>query len=203
MSMDRMEPNEPPAIEQAQRLNRAPDPIGAAGTRVVVIAPRPPRPPEPRWENFPARLTTRWQWVCWRYCQSAADREWTKAPHQPDGKKASSTDSATWAPFEFAQCAYYSPRDGEDPFDGVGFVLTASDPFTVFDFDHCRDPKTGELDPRIASYVARLDSYTEKSPSGTGLRVVVRAKLPPRDRRIGHIEMYDSARFVSITGHVL
>lgn len=89
------------------------------------------------------------------------------------------------------------------PFDGVGFVLTAADPFTVFDFDKCRNSETGEIDPLIASYIARLDSYTEVSPSGTGIRVVVAAKLPPEHRRAGHIEMYDNARFVSITGHLL
>jgi len=163
-------------------------------------SPRPPRPAAPIWENFPVALTTLPRWVAWLYLYDV-DR-WTKVPFQPGGRKASVTDPATWASFEHVQCAYYSPCDmGKIPFDGVGFVL--GPPFCGFDFDKCRNPATGEIDPLIASYVARLDSYTEVSPSGTGLRVIVEATLPPRDRRLGGIEMYDARRFVSLTGHLL
>jgi putative DNA primase/helicase len=107
-------------------------------TANTAIPTRPPRPPEPLWENYPVALTTRRQWVCWIYLLVAG--RWTKIPSQPDGKKASVIDRKTWASFEHVQCAYYSPRDGKVPFDGVGFVLTADDPFTVFDFDKCRNP---------------------------------------------------------------
>jgi putative DNA primase/helicase len=118
---------------------------------------------------------------------------------------ASVADRSTWAPFEHVQCAYYSPRDGKVPFDGVGFVVSDSDNFTVFDFDKCRNPETGKIEPLIASYISRLDSYVEISPSLTGLRAIVEAKLPPKHRRNDHIhvEMYDNKRFVSLTGHVL
>jgi primase-polymerase (primpol)-like protein len=166
--------------------------------------PRPPRPPEPEWGNIPSVLTVRPQWVCWM--RLFINGRWTKVPFQPDGKKASVTDPKTWASFEDVQCAYYSPRareEGKVPFDGIGFVLTADDPFCAFDFDKCRNPDTGDIDQVIASYIGRLNSYTEVSPSGNGIRVIVEARLPPRDRRIGNIEMYDNERFVSLTGHRL
>ncbi|MBV8772860.1 MAG: hypothetical protein JO166_11120 [Deltaproteobacteria bacterium] len=173
-----------------------------ASIALAIPAPHPPYPAEPRWENFPSKLTIRPQWVLWAYL--FRDGRWTKCPFQPDGSFASATDPATWAPFEFVQCAYFSLDDDDDArFDGVGFVVTATDPFTVFDFDHCRDPETGEIDPTIASYVHQLDSYTEVSPSGTGVRVVVEATLPPHHRRLGRVEMYNDRRFVSFTGHVL
>jgi putative DNA primase/helicase len=167
------------------------------------IRPPRPHPPEPLWEHFADELIRLHQWVCWIY--SWRGGKWTKEPFQPDGRaRASVTDPATWAPFEHVECAYHSPcSDDEVPFDGVGFVLSPNDPFCAFDFDHCRNATTGEIDPVIASYVRRLDSYSEISPSGSGVRVIVKGKLPERDRRIGNIEMYDSGRFVSITGHLL
>ena len=177
-------------------MNSATNPADSATS----IPPRPPRPAEPLWENFPDALTTRLQWVAWAYL--FVKGRWTKVPLQPDGSAASTTDPATWASFEDVQCAYYSQLNGQTPFDGVGFVLSADDPFTGFDFDHCRNPDT-EIDARIAGYITALDSYTEISPSGTGIRVLVKAKLPPKDRRIANIELYDSERFVSITGDVL
>jgi hypothetical protein len=82
----------------------------------------------------------------------------------------------------------------------VGFVLDSSRFLLVgWDFDHCIDTE-GKLDPQVEIYVRRLDSYTEKSPSKTGLRVLVLGKLPPQDRRIGNVEVYADGRYLTITG---
>jgi putative DNA primase/helicase len=173
---------------------------GASG----VIPPRasgPPQQPEPLWDNFPLELIARPQWVLWRY--DYIHRRWTKVPYQPDGRKAKSDTPSTWVPFEYTQIAFLSSLDDEHPYHGVGFVLTADDPFCGFDFDHCRNPATGAIDPLIAGYIARLDSYTEISPSLTGIRVLVKAKKLSTDCRVGDIEVYDQKRFISITGRIL
>ncbi len=51
--------------------------------------------------------------------------------------------------------------------------------------------------------VELLDSYTEVSPSGRGLHVWVKGKVPGNRRRSGKLEMYDRARYVTVTGHAL
>jgi putative DNA primase/helicase len=51
--------------------------------------------------------------------------------------------------------------------------------------------------------VQRLNSYTEISPSGTGLRIFLEAKLPPQDRKIGKIECYETGRYLTVTGNRL
>jgi primase-polymerase (primpol)-like protein len=51
--------------------------------------------------------------------------------------------------------------------------------------------------------LVELGSYAEVSPSGTGVKVFVRGKLPPGRRRKGQIEMYDRGRFFTTTGHRL
>ena len=48
--------------------------------------------------------------------------------------------------------------------------------------------------------IAALDTYTEISPSGTGVKMIMRGTLPPKHRRIGDIEMYCAGRFFTITG---
>jgi len=156
----------------------------------------PQRPPEPAWDNFPTELTAFPHWAAWQY--RWGNGRWTKVPLQPDGRAASSTNPETWCPFEYAQCAYFSHQ-----LDGIGFILSDRDPFCVVDLDHCRDRETGRIDPIAASYIARLNSYTEISVSGCGIHVFVRAKLPPRHRRLGHFEIYDSARFITVSGAVL
>ncbi|MDO9068440.1 MAG: phage/plasmid primase, P4 family, partial [Deltaproteobacteria bacterium] len=49
----------------------------------------------------------------------------------------------------------------------------------------------------------RLGSYTEISPSGRGVHVIARGKLPDGSRRTGKVEMYDDHRFFTITGNML
>ncbi len=48
-----------------------------------------------------------------------------------------------------------------------------------------------------------LDSYTEVSPSGRGVHVRVKGKVPGDHRRRGKLEMCDRARYVTVTGHAL
>jgi hypothetical protein len=68
------------------------------------------------------------------------------------------------------------------------------------DLDSCRDPHTGQLETRAGEIVERLDSYTEASPSGTGVHIIAKAPLPPEGRKKGKIEMYDSGQFFTVTG---
>jgi putative DNA primase/helicase len=48
--------------------------------------------------------------------------------------------------------------------------------------------------------VEELDSYTEISPSGTGVHILVKAALPEGRNRKGRFEAYDRGRYFTITG---
>jgi primase-polymerase (primpol)-like protein len=61
----------------------------------------------------------------------------------------------------------------------------------------------GKPEPWAAEIVRRLASYTEYSPTGTGLHVIVRGGLPGGRNRKGPIEMYDRGRFFTVTGRPL
>ncbi|RDZ43741.1 hypothetical protein C5B86_11960 [Haloferax sp. Atlit-19N] len=111
------------------------------------------------------------------------------------GGYASATDPATWTTFDEAR-AYAA--DGSA--DGVGYVFTDDDPYVGIDLDKCRDPETGVTDEWAQELIDRLDSYTEVSPSGTGYHVIIRGVLPPGGNRTGDLELYDDARFFTVTG---
>lgn len=146
----------------------------------------------------PAELARRPQWVAWRLVSRDGEPKPTKVPYAPrTGRLASTTDPSTWATFEEAAafCAH------NDWASGVGYVLSPDDPYVGIDLDHCRDPKTARIDPWAKAIIKRLNSYTEISPSETGLRIFVRGELPPHGRRKGQIEIYSQARFLTITGH--
>ncbi len=145
-------------------------------------------------EAVPDRLREIEQWVCWR--EEDRDGKPTKIPVTPGaGGFASSTEQKTWDNFETA--LEYTKTEHAD---GVGFVFTDDDPIVGIDLDDCRDPETGDVDDVAQDIIERLDSYTEVSPSGTGYHVLIRGELPEGRNRRGSIELYDTARFFTVTG---
>lgn len=138
--------------------------------------------------NIPEELRGRDQWV--------AHKE--KQPYTPGtNRRASSTDLMTWRSFEEAVAALKTGH-----FDGVGFVFSSADPYTGIDLDGCHDPETGEIDPEAQEIMDALGGYTEVSPSGTGVHIIVRGKLE-RGRKRGWIEAYSCERFFTMTGRAL
>lgn len=144
----------------------------------------------------PEELTARPQWVAWRP-EVTPDGRPVKPPYRPGdpARRADVGDPATSGTYAAALEACDGGR--------VGFVLTAGDPYAVADLDGCRDPETGELEAWARGVVEALDSYTEISPSGRGLHVWVRGELPGLRRRGGGTELYDRARYVTVTGEAL
>jgi putative DNA primase/helicase len=141
----------------------------------------------------PEELRTADQFVCWREEDRAGDI--TKVPYSAHGGRASSTNPGTWAPFD--DVIAYAEENG---MHGVGFVFTEDDPYLGIDLDKCRNPETGEISPWARKIVAALNSYTEVSPSGTGLHVFIKATLPGPNNRKGPVEMYESRRYFTLTG---
>jgi putative DNA primase/helicase len=148
---------------------------------------------------IPAELRELRQWVLWRYEEREGKR--TKVPCRANKPtvRASSTDPDTWSTHEDALRAA-----GTDGMDGIGFVFTESDPYAGVDLDHCVDGE--DINPHAANVLRELDSYSEFSPSGTGLHVIVRATVNGGRNRTGktpwaaEFENYDRGRFFCMTG---
>jgi putative DNA primase/helicase len=134
------------------------------------------------------------QWLVWRL-EERHGRP-TKIPYSPaTGQRASSTTPENWVSYQEAVRACK-----EHGYDGIGFVFSKDDPFCGLDLDDCLDPKTGELESWARQIVEELDSYTEISPSGTGVHILMRATLPVGRNRKGRFEAYDKGRYFTVSG---
>ena len=129
----------------------------------------------------------------------------TKVPFTVLGHKASHSDPKHWSVYE--ACAARLEAGG---YDGIGFVLQPADqpgePEIIFvDLDQCRDPATGDIEPWATEIIDRLNSYSEVSPSGTGVHVFIKGVLPSGlfGGRADPIEVYAAKRFSTITGNWL
>ena len=125
--------------------------------------------------NFPAELRALRQWVVWKY-ETRGDKR-TKVPYCPrTHRRASSTSSSTWSDYTTAVGVLSTHS-----YTGVGFVFAP--PHVGIDLDHCRDASTGAVEPWAAAIIGELNSYTEISPSGTGLQVQHRQQHHPTWRQ--------------------
>ena len=148
---------------------------------------------QPNGAGIPRELKSIPRWVLWR--ANKKDGKWTKVPMQVNGDPAKTNDPATWADFQTAWKAYY---ENAETFDGLGLVLNG-DGLVGIDMDHVvAGGKIKEEARRIVEIMA--GTYTELSPSGTGIRIFCRGDLPDGGRKKGDFEFYESGRYLTITG---
>lgn len=129
---------------------------------------------------------------------------------------ASVTDSANYLDYHMARTA---ADDANEMLPvamyGVGFALTADDPWCVVDIDikdESNEPDPAKRTPsedreRFLQLIDWLDSYTEHSRSGVGYHVWVRvpkeiADTLPNVKKPG-IEVYFRDRYIVATGNVV
>jgi hypothetical protein len=126
-------------------------------------------------------------WVVWKWIKK--DGKWTKPPFiatSPD-KFAKNNDPSTWCSYDQACTAVEKNKA-----DGIGFCLRGTD-IGAFDIDNCRDPATKEVHPFALDLVKRANSYTEITPSGTGLRIIGTVS-----NRYLHRKLYSSDSVLSV-----
>lgn len=158
---------------------------------------------------IPQELKDNPQWICW-VRRDKGNGRMDKLPIKPGNSDMASVDKpGTWGNFETAWMAYEAGQA-----HGVAFVVSDDDPYCCLDLDDCRDDETGEVEPWVFDIVNRLASYTEISPSGRGIHIfvkaqkpgerckLVKAKHPDNKAKEGKVEIYDSKRFLTVTGNV-
>lgn len=147
-------------------------------------------------DGIPESLKQRPQWVLCRMVARAG--HWTKEPWQTNGRHASSTNPATWTTADAVLAGYHAGKS-----DGIGYVFASGDPFVGVDMDHV--VTNGVVEPEAQQIIDDFASYAELSPSGTGVHIIVEGALPTTrtGARRGALEVYQSGRYFTVTGHRL
>ena len=145
------------------------------------------------------------RWVAW-----ALNAEGKKVPYSPiHGGGASSTNAETWGTLESAySLAMAKAKDNNLVFGkncGVGFVL--GEGYAGIDLDNAVSEK-GELSAFASRVVECMNTYTELSPSGRGVHMLFKISESAtldggkRGAKKEEIEIYCSARYLTVTGNV-
>jgi hypothetical protein len=153
-------------------------------------------------------------WVAWK--NEARNGRAKKPPYDPKtGRLAASDDRRTWTTYDNAAQWAATNRAG------VGVMLCQfGDLFLAgVDLDSCRDKATGQIVTWAQEIIDRLKSYSEVSPSGTGVKVFLTIAIDDlnavevlfdgklgRSFKNGHggdhppaIEVYRGGRYFAVT----
>jgi primase-polymerase (primpol)-like protein len=153
------------------------------------------------WTHAPESMRRITQWGVWKYSP-----EGVKWPVDPASGHAPVDSHALRNLRPFAEAVEAAERIR----CGLYFDLRTEDPFAGVDLDDCVGDDDGEevdgllIHPEALEVVRALGGYCELSPSGTGLKVTlegaVELALTATDAPWGKIEIYDRARFWTVTG---
>ncbi len=150
-------------------------------------------------ERLPESLRKEAGFLLWRYETIKGRR--TKVPYSIKGVKANATKRSSYSQFPVVKFAF-----DKGGYDGIGIFIDSS--FSAVDIDHCIED--GVLSDLAKDIIDRMDSYTETSPSGKGIRILMdtsdvefdRSRYYVNNRKKG-LEVYTQKKFVSVTGNVI
>ena len=162
-----------------------------------------------KYQQVPEELKGLPRWVGF-FRESLANGQTSKKPINPHTLYgADSTNPQSWGTFDEAVACIGMPclAGGKSGVvEGIGFVL--SPPYCGIDMDHVKNEQTGTLHPQAQGIINRMDSYTEWSPSGTGVHIIYKGQIHPDWKKkmsgaFGEhtaLEMYQQGRYFTVTG---
>ncbi len=146
-------------------------------------------------ENIPQELKDLPIWVGFKFVPQK-DKKPKKEPiNSTTGEHAKSNDPQTWRPFNEVIVKAETLK-----FDAIGIGVV--EPYIVCDIDHSVCEKV--ISPLAKKIISAFPSYTEYSPSKTGIHIVGKGKIS-RVRKFTtlDVEMYSGSRFFTFTGDLV
>ncbi|MBA8772875.1 phage/plasmid primase, P4 family [Staphylococcus coagulans] len=148
-------------------------------------------------DNIPKELKEIPNWVLWCAEWNEKQQNYSKVPYSDKGYRASSNNKNTWTDFNTAYIEY----EMHEKYSGIGFVLSGDNEYICLDIDNAVS-HDGEIHLDLVKTLIKM-TYCEKSPSGTGVHCFFKGKLSSnrkKKRTDLDIELYDTARFMTVTG---
>lgn len=160
-----------------------------------------------KFDNIPQELKINGLWCLWKKVEGKG-----KIPYNASNDSfAKSNDKSTFNTFQTALYnihKYIAYNEKNEMLGGLGLGIFNG--YSAIDIDHCIDEETGEISQMAQDIIDYCDSYTETSPSGTGIRIIIKTKtIINKDTHYinnssNGLEIYISEntnKFVTITGN--
>ena len=174
-----------------------------------------------RADNIPPEMAGCKQWLLWRFIKKAGQDKPSKMPYYvngnlrgwPNGQPPKGADGRRMPTeaqpqvdqgHELDRAALVGLNEaldalGRGKWDGLGFAFLPGDNLIGIDVDRAIDPETGEMAAHCRDIISNCGSYTELSPSGTGVHVICSGVSDTfKDNDVG-VEVFAGRQFFTVT----
>lgn len=148
---------------------------------------------------LPAAMRVLPQWLLWRFIADERGGKPRKVPFYVSGRKrrGAQGDEADRRELQSFDIAVTHLARGH--YDGLGFAFLPGDGLIGIDIDGAIDDD-GVVSDRCRSIIEACSSYTELSPSGKGVHIIVQGETKSfKDNGIG-LEVFCGSQFFTCTG---
>lgn len=150
-------------------------------------------------DAYPQELRSRKQWLLWRYVKKAGKDKPAKMPYYTNGEmrtgqQGSEADRDKLATFDQASAACTAGK-----YDGIGFAFLPGDNLIGIDIDGAFDGDQ-QRQARAEGIIAACASYTEWSPSGKGVHIIVEGTTTTNKSNDIGLEVFCGRQFFTMSG---
>jgi putative DNA primase/helicase len=150
--------------------------------------------------TFPPELCQRPQWLVWKYVTEPGRPKPLKVPHYVNGRKRTGTQGSDEDRANLVTCHVATDYAQANGYDGVGFAFLPGDGLIGIDLDGCFNTDDTERHNRAVKIIQACNSYTELSPSGNGVHIIVKGDTKTfKSNQLG-IEVFCGRQFFTMTG---
>lgn len=160
-----------------------------------------PTVPTPAWDNIPAFLAAMPQWLLWRYEAKEGQAKPLKVPYWITGARRGGTqgsDVDRGKLYTLGEARRVFERGG---YTGIGFAFLPGDGLIGIDIDGAINPETGDVTDRLRNIIASVASYTEFSPSGKGVHIIVQGTTTTNKSNEIGLEVFCGRQYFTFTGN--
>ncbi|MDM0086764.1 MULTISPECIES: VapE domain-containing protein [unclassified Variovorax] len=163
-------------------------------------APEFPLVAAPLWAEIPQSLATRQQWVLWKFEHKEGAKKPQKMPYYVGGGKRAGEQGSDRDRQRLATLPVVRKRFEAGGWTGVGLAFLPDDGLIGIDLDGQQEPD-GSWSDRCKNIVGACDSFTEISPSGKGVHIIVEGSTKTnKDNGIG-VEVFCGSQYFTITAN--
>jgi hypothetical protein len=145
---------------------------------------------DPSYSLAPERMKQANQWLAFRVTWNPAAEHFDKTPLNSRGQVENNHQGGE----SFATMLEYVKRN---PSTVLGFYVRP--PFIAIDLDDAVKMEIKDIAPWASQIIREIGSYTELSPSGSGIHIIGLGTKPGNKSKIGSVEIYTDKRALTVT----
>lgn len=153
----------------------------------------------PLWDQVPQDLAHRQQWLLWKFERKPGQAKPAKMPYYVTGGRRTGDQGSDKDRHRLATLAVARKAFERGGYHGVGFAFLPDDGLIGIDIDGAIDADTGEVSARCQAIVQACNSFTEYSPSGRGVHIIVQGTTTTNKCNDIGLEMFCGRQYFTFT----